>query len=109
MLTPKQLLAETAKFFSLHPERFITGNLVNRGSLMRPREDTCFCTVGYMAHRLVQEGVPEAASRPYETVANFFKGRFGGRAGDLYRQNDALGKPERVVKFLKEQVNEFDS
>lgn len=94
-LTPKQLLAETAKFFSINPSKWIRGRL-QRGD--------CFCTVGYMAHRLHQEGVPGAASDPYSVVGRFFKGRFGSRADALYHMNDNAGDPEVVVDKLKEFI-----
>lgn len=94
-LTPKQLLAETAKFFSINPSKWIRGRL-QRGD--------CFCTVGYMAHRLQQEGVPGAISDPYRTVRNFMR-PLSVTDSDLTRRNDSAADADEVVQGLKDLVN----
>lgn len=91
MLTPKQLLAETAKFFKLHPDRFLTGTLSNRNNPVEADDNACFCTVGYMAYRLAKEDPslrPTVRRDPYKTVAQFFGGKYGSDAQTLYRMND---------------------
>lgn len=109
MLTPKQLLAETAKFFALHPDRWVKGYLVCHGKNPANASDSdCFCAVGYMAYRLAKEGVhiPTAGSA-YEVVGDFFEGSFGRKAEDLYEINDNNNNPVDVVTKLKQVINDY--
>lgn len=102
MLTPKQLLAETAKFFSLHPERFLRHSLSSRPIDVADPNRDCFCTVGYMAARLRQEGLN--VTDPYRAVGKFFDGEFGESAVELYSSNDQSDTASEAVETLKEKI-----
>lgn len=101
MLNPKQLLAETAKFFSLNPERW------TRGSLRRGLGDTArFCAVGYMAHRMRQDPDTSKLFRnlnKYDAVGKFLA-PLGISDAIIVSKNDNASGPEEVVEFLKEEI-----
>lgn len=102
-LTPKLLLAETAKFFKEHPQRFIRGSLSSAGrSVSSATYESCFCTVGYMAYRLRQNGYD--IHDPYGAVGNFFGGKYGMSASQLVGRNDDANHPEEVVEFLIQEA-----
>jgi hypothetical protein len=101
MLTPKQLLVETAKFFSLNPDRWITGSL-KRGS----GDTACYCAVGYMGHLMRND----PATAPlvdrlgdYNAVTRFLQ-PIGLADNEIVSKNDNADGPEEVVDFLKDQL-----